>query len=128
MRSFAARNSALVAYPCQIVHALVELLGPQPHPGAAERIGRLERRIGKPFVEILVDDVGFRNDHVAGNERGHDRTRIELDVPVLLVLPRAQIEMLALPREALFGETEAYLLRAARHVVVVERQHLCVTP
>jgi hypothetical protein len=48
-----------------VVHAFVELLGPQPHPGAAERIGGLERRIGEALIEIFIDDVGFRHDDIA---------------------------------------------------------------
>jgi hypothetical protein len=39
------------------------------------------------------------------------------------MLAGAQIEMLAFPFEALFGQTEPDFLRAARHVVVIELEH-----
>ena len=87
-----------------VVHALVELLGPQPHLGAAERVGGLERRIGKAFVEIFVDDIRFRHDDIAVDQRRHHRARIELDVPSLLMLAGAQIEMPAFPFEAFLGQ------------------------
>src|SRR5262249_32887029 len=48
---------------------------------------------------------------------------IELAIPRLLVLPRAQDEMAAFPVESLLGETYPHLLGAKRHIIVVKHQH-----
>jgi len=78
-----------------VVHAFVELLGPQPHLGAAEGVAGLSGGAGKPFVEIFVDDVGFGDHDVAVDQRRHHRAGIKLDIPLLLMFACAQIEMLA---------------------------------
>ena len=49
-----------------------------------------KRRIGIGFIEILKNDIRFRNDSVAVNEGRNHRAPIELSVPVLLVLACAQ--------------------------------------
>src|SRR5215470_1492832 len=80
-------------------------------------------RIAIGFIEILENDIRFRNDSLAVDERRHYCTSIELAIPRLLVLPCAQDEMAAFPVEALLGKTHPYLLGAKRHIVVVKHQH-----
>ena len=73
-------------------------------------------------------DVGFRDDLVPVDQRGHHRAAIEIAVPGLLMLPCTQGEVAAVPFEAFLGKTEPHLLRAKRHVVVIEHQHCFVFP
>jgi hypothetical protein len=110
-----------------IVDILVELFRPQPHAGPIVGIFRCKRRIGIGVVEIFENDVRFRNDLVAVEERGHYCAAVELAIPGLLMLPRAQDEMAALPFESFLRETDPHLLRAERHVIVIEHQH-CSLP
>ena len=107
-----------------VVDVLVELLGPQPHFGTAVGILRRERRVRIGLLEIFEDDVGFRHDIVAVDQGRHHGAAIELEVPRLLVLARAQYEMAILPRKPLFGEADPHLLRAERHVVVIQSKHM----
>ena len=110
-----------------IVDILVELLGPQAHSGAAVGIQRRQRRIRIGLVEIFENDVRFRDDLLAIDEGRHHGAAVEFEVPGLLVLRRAQHEVAAFPIELLLGEAHPHLLRAERHVVVIERQH-CSLP
>ena len=107
----------------RIVDVLVELLGPQPHLGAAIRVARGKARIGKGLLEIFEDDVRFRYHLIAVDQGRHHRPAVELEVPGLLVLAGAQHQVPALPFEPLLGEADPRLLRAERHVIVVEREH-----
>ena len=76
-----------------IVYVLVELLGPQPHAGAPGGIGRTQRDAGKALVEILVDDVRLRNHDLVVHQGRDDGAAVELEIPVLLMLPAAQVEV-----------------------------------
>jgi hypothetical protein len=78
--------------------------------------------IGEALVEIFVDDVRLRHDDIAVDQRRDYGARVELDVPVLLMLAGTEIEMPALPIEAFLSQHQPHLLGAARHVVVVKRE------
>src|SRR5215212_4590058 len=106
-----------------VMDVLIELLGPQTNSSATIRVRRRERRIRISLFEIFENDIRFRDDLVSINERWHDSTRIELDVPGLLMLTGAEHEVTVLPFESFFRETHAHLLGAKRHVIVVESQH-----
>src|ERR1700716_1521642 len=106
-----------------IVDILVELLGPQAHLCVAVGIQRRQRRIWIGLVEIFENDVRFRDDLLAIDEGRHHGAAVEFEVPGLLVLRRAQHEVAAFPIELFLGEAQPHLLRAERHVVVIERQH-----
>src|SRR5262245_58224529 len=104
--------------------------------------------ISETLAELLPDKAGDHVGYAAGGECNlerdglrriglgrcrpcatddgrwwHHRTPIELAIPGLLVLPRAQDQRPACPFESLLGETHPRLLGAKRHIVVVKHQH-----
>src|SRR5262249_34609019 len=106
-----------------VVDVLVELLGPDAHLGATIRVARPQRWLRIGFVEIFENDVRLGDHLVVVDQRRHHGAAIELEVPLLLVLARAQRDVAVLPVEAFLGEAHANLLGAQRHIVVVERKH-----
>jgi len=103
-----------------VVHAFVELLGPQPHLGAAEGRRGLERwgRDRSSRYSLMTLDSGITmspSTSVGTTARG-----LSLSIPLLLMFACAQIEMLAFPFEAFFGQTKPNFLGAARHIIVIK--------
>src|SRR6185437_8498239 len=103
--------------------AVVDLLRPPAHLGAAGRIVRLQRMLRETIVDVFIDDDGFGHDDVVVDERRHHTLRIELQIFRLLLIAGAQIHMPCLIGQALFGEAEPHLLRADRHVIVIKHKH-----
>jgi hypothetical protein len=58
------------------------------------------------------------------NERRYHGAPIQFDVPRLLMLSAAQVKMMIFPLQALFGQTQAHLLGASGHVIVIQCQHI----
>src|SRR5262245_8437647 len=104
------------------VHVFVHQLCDQPQPAALERVGRQQRRTGKHLVDVMHDD-GRLDDDLAVVHQGRDhRVGVELHVSgIELVAPQRQ--QLAIPIDALLGQSQPRLDRAHRRPAVVQGEH-----
>src|SRR5262249_5604547 len=101
----------------------VELFRPQAHPGPIIRMLGCKRRIGIGLIEVLKNDIRFRNDPLAVDKRRYHRAAIELTVPGLLVLSSTQHEMSAFPFQALLGKPLSLFLGTERLALLKAHKH-----
>jgi len=100
------------------VQHLVDRLGPQPHLGAAAGIRRLQRRIGKDFVDVLADDSRFDDGVPIMKEGRHHGLGVELHVVGIELLALQNIDVVAFPFEAFLAQRQAHLCRAHGRAVM----------
>src|SRR5262249_43885168 len=77
---------------------------------------------GEDLVEVLGDHVRLEDHPVAMRERRDDPVRVELQVPIALLLEPGEVEPAGLPGEALFEERDAHAPGAGRADRVVEQE------
>ena len=85
---------------------LVQIVGPQFH---------LRKRV----LQIFQNDIGFGDDASVMVHRRHHRLRVQLGVPIFVIVEGKQIDVVAFVRDVLFREAQARLLRTDRTPIMI---------
>ena len=86
--------------------ALVDQLGPQPHPRPIVSIGRAQRGLGKGVLQVFQDDLRFADHLAIVNQRRHHAARIDRQVFWVVLIAPAEpgVNIVTLPLQSLFGK------------------------
>ncbi|KAG1080067.1 hypothetical protein G6F40_016044 [Rhizopus arrhizus] len=92
------------------------------YPGAANGVGRQQRRLGMGFFQVFDDGERLPDDGVAIDQRGHQRRRVHIAIPLRQLLPAVlqQMHRQVFVGQALQVQGDAYAVRGRAAEIAVQ--------